>query len=417
MSKLALLGGQAIFEQPLEFRSFWPPVDELTAQKLQQLYYSRKWTAFDEAEPVFAKAFAAYHGAQHGVFTINGTITLQCALGACGIGSGDEVIVSPLTWYATAIAVRHVGARPVFVDIEPDTLCIDPDKIAAAINERTKAVIPVHAYGSMADMDRIMSIAKCNGLRVIEDCAHMHGGIWNGKHVGSIGEVGSFSFQQSKTMASAEGGVCITSDPEIADRIFRMKHIGYGPGEHPGNVRNGPPAGLLCYPFRATAFQALILHEQLKTLDSRLERYRNAARYLEDRLSNSTKIRFQKPGQKADRQGYFGWVMIFDDPTYASIPLTVIQKAMVAEGLEVMPTWDPVYRFILFNLKPEAYRIDQECVVTERLVPRILWFLHFYLGFDMGQVVRMADAIEKVMNNAEELAEYARNTATVSSFA
>src|SRR6185503_12502827 len=137
-----------------------------------------------------------------------------------GIGPGDEVIVPAVTWYATAMAPHYLGAKPVFVDVLPDTLCMDPEKVSAAITERTKAIVPVHLYGSMADMDRIMAIAKAHGLRVIEDCAHMHGGLWDGRHVGSIGDVGSFSFQHSKTMACADSGISITSDPEIADRLF-----------------------------------------------------------------------------------------------------------------------------------------------------------------------------------------------------
>src|SRR5262249_6440092 len=153
---------------------------------------------------------------------------LQRALAARGIGHKDEVTVAPLTWYATPIAVRHVRALPVFVDIEPDTLGIDREKIAAARTALPKAVMRVQAYRSMADMDRIMALAKRHGLRVIEDCAHMHGGIWDGKSVGSIGDVGSFSFQHTKTMSSGEGGICITNDGELADRIFRMKQIGYG---------------------------------------------------------------------------------------------------------------------------------------------------------------------------------------------
>jgi L-glutamine:2-deoxy-scyllo-inosose/3-amino-2,3-dideoxy-scyllo-inosose aminotransferase len=407
MSKLALLGGQPVFEQTLDHRSFWPPVDESTAKKLQDLYYSRQWTAFGDAEPAFAQAFAAHHGARYGIFAINGTVTLQCALGAYGIGAGDEVIIPPLTWYATAMAVRHVGALPVFVDIKPDTLCIDPDKIASAITKRTKAIIPVHAYGSMADMDSIMAIAQRHGFRVIEDCAHMHGGIWDGKGVGSIGDVGSFSFQQGKTMASGEGGICITNDPEIADRIFRIKQIGYGIGEQPREAKTGPPRGLLCYNFRATAFQAVILHEQLRSLDDRLERYRKGMRYLEERLNKSTKIRFQTRERKTDRQGYFGWVMIFDDPTYADIPVDVLQKAMRAEGLPLFRAEGPIYRFILFNLEPEAYRIDQACSVTEHACLRILWGSHAYLGLDENQIEKMADTIEKVMSNVDELRRYA----------
>src|SRR3984957_11709791 len=181
MSKLALLGGEPVLPQSLDWRAFWPPADESTAKKLEELFYSRKWTAFDEMEGVFSQAFASYHGCRHGIFMVNGTVTLQCALGAYGIGPGDEVIVPALTWYATAMAAHYLGARAVFVDIDPKTLCIDPEKIEEAITDRTKAIIPVHLYGSIADMDRIMAIAKEHDLKVIEDCAQMHGGIWDGK--------------------------------------------------------------------------------------------------------------------------------------------------------------------------------------------------------------------------------------------
>jgi dTDP-4-amino-4,6-dideoxygalactose transaminase len=403
-----MLGGTAVFEEALDFRSFWPPVDEVTGIRLQQLYRSRRWTAFDEAEPEFAQSFAAHHGARFGIFTINGTVTLQCALSACGIGPGDEVIVSPLTWYATAIAVRHVGAVPVFVDIRPDTLCIDAQKVEAAITERTRAIIPVHAYSSMTDMDAIMALAKRRNLRVIEDCAHMHGGIWDGRGIGSIGDVGSFSFQNTKVMSSGEGGICITNDTGLADRMFRMKQIGYGCGELPRQAKSGPPAGLLCYNFRATAFHAVILQEQLKSLNDRLERYCKVRRYLEDRLSQSTRIHFQLPGRKADRQGCFGWVMLFDDPAYADIPVDLLQKALAAEGVPLFRGEGPIYRFILFNVEPENYRIDHPCTVTEHACARMLWLLHPYLGLEQNQVEKMADAIEKVLDNADVLHRYAQ---------
>jgi L-glutamine:2-deoxy-scyllo-inosose/3-amino-2,3-dideoxy-scyllo-inosose aminotransferase len=406
VSDLALLGGTPVFDQALDWR--WPPVDDSTAQKLQELYFSRRWSAFDDAEGLFAQAFASHHDAKHGIFTINGTVTLQCALGAYGIGAGDEVIIPPWTWYATAMAVHYVGAKPVFVDVDPNTLCIDPIKIEAAITSRTKAIIPVHLYGSMADMDRIMEIAKKHRLRVIEDCAHAHGGIWGARHIGSIGDVGSFSFQHTKTMGCADAGACITDNAEIAERIFRMKHIGYAPGEHPGNVRGGPPADLTCHNFRATAFPALILQEQLKSLDGRLDLYAERVRYLEARLRSSTRIRFQARGRRADRQGYYGWVMLFDDPSYADIPIAIIQKAIAAEGLSVLQTWNPVYRFVLFNLRPDTYRIDQPCLVTERLVPRTLWLLHAYLGYERHEVERIGDIIEKVMGNVDALRRHAK---------
>lgn len=418
MSKLALLGGQPVFDQPLQFNKIWPPVDSTTAQRLQDVYYSREWTAFHDVEHRFAQDFADYHGAKYGVFMINGTVTLQCALGAHGIGPGDEVIVAPLNWYATAMAVRHVGACPVFVDIEADTLCMDPEKIPSAITERTKAIMPVHAYSSMADMDRIMQIAKRHNLKVIEDAAHMHGGIWDGKGIGSIGDVGSFSFQHSKTMASGEGGICITSDQDIAERIYRSKHIGYRYGDPPRRPKSGPPRGLMCYNYRAPSFLVAILENQLKTLDSLLARYASNVNYLEGRLKETTKIRFQKPGRKAERQGRQSWAMIFDAPEYADIPPAIIQLALNHEGIDsVLPVEGPIYSFKLFNLGPEEYRIAHPCTVTEHTRAHGVILLHPYLGLERPVIEKIADAIEKVHRHAEDLKTHARKLDTSEAFA
>jgi len=401
-SKPAFLGAQPVFERAIEWTTLWPPVDDSTADRLKELYFSRRWSSFDETEPAFDSAFARLHTSRHGVFMVNGTVTLECALAAYGIGAGDEVIVPPLTWYATAMAPHYLGARPVFVDIQRDTLCIDPVKIESAITDRTRAIIPVHVFGSAADMDRIMLIAKKHGLKVIEDCAHVHGSLWNDQGIGSIGDVGSFSFQQSKTMASGEGGICITNDDEIADRLYRMKHIGYGAGERQGKAQSGPPTGLVCHNYRATAFQALILHEQLKTLEDRLDRYRTAVDYLEKRLTQTTKIRFQRRPHQVKRQGYYLWVMIFDDPSFADIPLATLEKAFSAEGLQLSRTWDPLYRFILFNLKPDAFH-THPCAVTESVASRILALHHSLLGLEMPVLEKIADAIERVVTHIDEL--------------
>ena len=166
----------------------------------------------------------------------NGTTTLECSLAVLGVGTGDEVIVPALTWMATALSAFYVGANPVIVDIDPKTLCMDPAAMEAAITPKTKAIIPVHVYGSTADLEKILAIADKHGIPVVEDCAHMQGGFWNGRGVGSWGKVGSFSFQQSKTMASGEGGICITSDPELAEKIYLLKHIGYSRGVKQGQA-------------------------------------------------------------------------------------------------------------------------------------------------------------------------------------
>lgn len=193
-TKLAVHGGESLCREPLQQPAF-PPVDETTAQALAQLYLSRNWSFGGPEETAFAAEYAEYHGARHGIFMANGTVTLQCALDALGVGAGDEVIVPGMTWLATATAVLDTGATPVFVDVQPDTICLDPKAFEAAITPKTRVVISVHLYGSTADLDAIIEIAKRHNIAVIEDCAHAQGGVWNGRGVGSWGDVGSFSFR------------------------------------------------------------------------------------------------------------------------------------------------------------------------------------------------------------------------------
>nr|WP_053000226.1 DegT/DnrJ/EryC1/StrS family aminotransferase [Sphingomonas sp. Y57] len=403
MTDIAVFGGKPIFDKPLNWFDIWPPVTQNGEKALLDLYRSRQWSAFFPHERVFAEQFARHHQSKHGVFMANGTVTLQCALKALDVGPGDEVIVPALTWCATATAVHYLGATPVFVDIDAESLCLDPALVEAAITPRTRAIIPVHLYGAMADMPALLAIARRHDLRIVEDCAHMHGGLLDGRSAGSMGDVGSFSFQHSKTMASAEGGICITNDDAIAERIFRLSHIGYGPNQQQGAATEAPPPGMVCYPFRATAFQALILQDQLTTLNDRLVRYGQAVEYLEERLSRTTAVRFQKRAANTDRQGYFGWAMIFDHPDYRAISMPRIKEALVAEGVTVLPTWGPVYDYILFNLPRELYRIPAPCDVAHGVSPRMLWLIHPYLGLAAEEIEKIAEAIERVCGQIHRL--------------
>ena len=158
---------------------------------------------------------------------INGTATMHAALAAMGIGPGDEVIVPPLTMAATSMAVLHAGAVPVFADIDPDTWNIDPQSIERCITPRTRAIIPVAIYGLAPDLDSILAIARRHNLRVLEDDAQCFLGSIGGKIVGTLGDAASFSFQNSKHMTSGEGGMIITSNPELAGKIRRFANLGY----------------------------------------------------------------------------------------------------------------------------------------------------------------------------------------------
>lgn len=347
--KLALLGGQAALS--VGTCPEWPPRNEETALRLAELYMSGNWSFnLGGEDAALCEEFAAYHDARCGVFMVNGTATLHCALATLGVGAGDEVIVPAFAWLATAMAAHYVGAKIVFVDVEPTTLCLDPAKVEAAITERTKAIVPVHLYGSMADMDAIMAIADRHGLAVVEDCAQGHGGKWDGKGVGSLGHIGSFSFQHNKLMTSGEGGICITNDPELYDRLYRMKHIGYGPGEGMDNFTQTPNKNLICYNFRGTEFQALILRDQLKTPRPMTETYNRNALRLEARLADVPDVRVQSRGRLADPQGYYRWVVLFDDEPLEHVPLDLMLKAINAEGVPLEPTYGAVYAHRLFNL-------------------------------------------------------------------
>ncbi len=402
-SKLALLGGTPV-ATGLSFPEF-PPVTETTAQRLLEVYRSRQWSFNSPAEQEFQKVYARCHDAKHGIFMSNGTTTLEAALRACRIGPGDEVLVPALTWLATAMAVHYVGGTPVFVDIEPTTLCMDPAKAEAAITQRTRAIIPVHLYGSMADIGKLTELCGRHDLSMIEDCAHMQGGKWNGKGVGSWGRVGSFSFQQSKTISSGEGGICLTNDDELAERIFCYKHIGYRPGAFQGGAQQGPPDDLACHNYRGTAFEATILIEQAERLAARMERYAASARRLTERLTGIEGVRIQSPGRLATTQGYYGFCLIFDRGPLAGVSKEVIARAAAAEGITLGATYGPVYRHMLYNMPPSTFRIDQPCTVADTIAAEnTLLFAHQWLDADIGTIDKIGEIIVKLVTHGEALA-------------
>lgn len=403
-SELALLGGSPVAPEGVQ-GPVWPPISDAGEATLVEIYRSRNWSFGGPHEMKFAKEFAEAHDAKYGVFMANGTVTLQCALGAYGIGAGDEVIIPALTWPATAMAVLYLGATPVFVDVEASTLCLDPQAFEAAITPKTKAVIPVHIYGSMANLDEILAIAKKHNLVVVEDCAHAHGGKWNGKGVGSLGDVGSFSFQQSKTMASGEGGICITNDEEIAERLYRSKHIGYGDGSKQGVFAGGPPEGLICYNFRGTEFQAAILQDQLNNLDELIETYNQSAAKIEARLADIPGARVQSRGERSTRQSYYTLAVVFDEAPTKDIPLSRLLEAIGAEGFWVGGTYGCVYNHALWNIAPEKFRVaNGGCPISETIgSQRTVVVPHQFLGGEDAMIEAIGDIFAKVAQGASQL--------------
>lgn len=398
MTKLAIDGGPKVFEMPPR-RPAWPPVYPETAEKLKEIYLGHKWSFYAPREVEFNEKFAQYTGAKHCDMMANGTVTIEVALLALGIGPGDEVIVPAHTWLATGEAAIYVGATPVVVDVEPDTLCMDPAKFEAAITPRTKAVIPVHLFGSMADMDKIIPIARKHGIKIVEDCAHAHGAFWDGKHAGTMGDVGSFSFQESKILASGEGGCCITNDDQLSDRMGRISHIGYHRGAKQGEVSAPPPLGMVCHNYRVTDFQAEILLSQLQHLwQDTLIRAGNAE-FLRKRLNAIPGIRVQSAGRLAAPQSYYVFVT-FVDHTHLKENRTRedVIAALNAEGLGIGVSWgNLMYRQRLWTIPESMYRIES-CEIAEMLVTKELMALSLTtLMCPREDLENVCRAFEKVM--------------------
>ncbi|MDZ4765365.1 MAG: DegT/DnrJ/EryC1/StrS family aminotransferase [Chloroflexota bacterium] len=219
--------------------------------------------------------FAKLAGSQFAIATANGTTALHLALLAHGIGTGDEVITSPFTFIASANSILYTGARPVFVDIRADTYNIDPDLIEAAITPRTKAIMPIHLFGLMADIGAIMDIARRHNLIVIEDAAQAHGAMFNGQYAGSFG-TGCFSLYATKNMTSGEGGMITTNDPQIAETLKLLR-------AHGSKVRY--QHDILGYNFRLTDLHAAVGLAQIRKLCDFNERRRINAEFLSEHLT------------------------------------------------------------------------------------------------------------------------------------
>ncbi|MBR4885352.1 MAG: DegT/DnrJ/EryC1/StrS family aminotransferase [Lentisphaeria bacterium] len=397
METLAINGAAPVFGEKklMELIPPWPPRYPETEEKLLEVYRSGQWGGCRTYEQKLMTEFAEFQNARYSVWMANGTVTLECALLALGIGPGDEVIVPGVTWIATAQAPLYVGATPVIVDIDPESCCIDPARIEEAITPRTRAIIPVHLFSANADMDAIMAIARKHNLVVIEDCAHAHGAAQHGKGVGSIGDAGSFSFQLSKLMTAGEGGCCTTNSEEICDRIFRTSHI--------GNSRLFPKEplqqGLVCHQYRFTEFQAAIIYDQLQHEKELHARRTENMDLLVKLLKDTPGIVQQKSAfEDDDRAYYFPTFLLKNECLKPGVKRADIYAALNAEGVLFHEGWGaPLYASPAWNVPPEQYIKHETPVSDDVMYNRVMITHNAVLLTDEKIISKVAEALDKVM--------------------
>jgi dTDP-4-amino-4,6-dideoxygalactose transaminase len=414
---LALRGGKKVRGKPFPPH---PVITEGEMRAVAEVLNSGKLSTFI-AQPgefflggqkirQFERDFANYHGVRYAVAFNSATSALHAAVVACGVKAGEEVIVPPYTFTSTATCALMHNAIPVFVDVNPDIFCMDHAEIEQAITPRTRAIIPVHLFGNVTDMDEITAVAEKHDLKVIEDCAQAPGAIYKGRLVGTFGHCGIFSFQESKNIMTGEGGMLITDEDEIAD-IARMVR-NHGEVILESQKQRTYRSDILGWGYRMTELEAALGIEQLKKLEALNNQRIELAQYLSEGL---TPIQGLTPPVVYPhvKHVYYVFALKFDEDAIG-IPRDLFVKALNAEGIPfgagyVRPLYlNPIYHenkpFIYTYFGRDVNYDKGICPVTERLHERELMLTPVCRPpatfEDMDDVVR---AVGKIIDHKGEL--------------
>jgi perosamine synthetase len=331
----------------------------------------------------FEKEFAALCGTRGALGVVNGTMALHLALLTVDLRAGDEVLVPSLTYIATANAVRYCGAEPVFVEVDPQTWCMDPGKLEAAITRRTKGVIPVHLYGHPADMDAINHIAATHGLWVVEDAAESHLARYKGRPTGSLAKLGVFSFYGNKVLTSGEGGAITVDDPWLEHRARVLR----GQGVDPQRRYFFPITG---YNYRLTNLCCALLCAQMERAARMLERRRAIYRRYAELLEGVPGIGFQPVAPWAEPSPWLYCITV-DAQAYGR-DRDELMALLAAEDIDTRPFFIPVHRLPPF--KEASEKRGESLPVTDRLGATGL-NLPTYAEMDAADVEAVARAVRK----------------------
>ncbi|MFC2087788.1 DegT/DnrJ/EryC1/StrS family aminotransferase [Bacteroidota bacterium] len=416
-STLAILGGKPVRDRAKKWPGWpvWnPDTDE---EQVIKVLRSGIWSRRDVVTE-FETKWAEINGAKRCLTTVNGTNAMICALRNLDVGGGDEVIVPPYTFMATIQAVLQTGAMPVFVDVDPENGLIDVNKIEEKITPRTKAILPVHILGFPADMVRLMEIAKKHNLVVVEDACNAWLAEINHKKMGTFGDAGCFSFQNSKHCPMGEGGAILSDDDEFMDKCFSYHNWGTVYGSVTGILGQAVREGTK---MRLTEYQAAIGLAQLKRLESTTRTRSENAEYVKSKIKNIPGFIPFKIYDNVTRTVYHAFPFRYIKEEFKGLPRADFMKALSAEGISCGVGWgawlhkgeylnqafqsknfQKMYpkRMLDFN----RYLKQNECPKIEWLVDEeAVWFGHTQLLGTRSDMNDIATAIEKVYLNAEKL--------------
>jgi dTDP-4-amino-4,6-dideoxygalactose transaminase len=404
MSELALLGGSPVRTKPF---ALWPQYRPSDLERVRGVIESRHWGGYPMPSRYageFAEKFAALHGAKYGLCVANGTIALVAALNAVGIRFGDEVIVPAYTWDGTATAVLFAGGVPVFADVDPETYCLTAETARAVLTPRTRALLPVHMAMRFADMDGLTALAAEHDLKIVEDCAHAHGGQYRGRGAGSMGDVGCFSLQESKLMTAGEGGIVITSDLKMFEHLQSQTNCGRA------SMTDQFDQHVVGANYRMTDLQGALLIGQLEMWPEMAARRERSAARLTSALAGMTGVRPLRAQPEITRSAIYCYVFKYE-LAGEGVGRDLFAAALEAEGIPCDGRfYEPVYRSDLFHATPENCAqlkgdySSVKCPVSERAAyDESLWLPQFLLIGEDGDVDDVIAGVEKVLRHFDEL--------------
>lgn len=418
MSQLAILGGP---KTRTESYPKWPVWDQRDIDAVSEVIKSGRWGGFPYPGPKtaeLARKFVELQGGGYAVPMANGTVTMEVACRAAGIGWGDEVIVPAYTFQATAAAPMAAGAVPVIVDVDPNTYCLDPQAAEEAITPKTKAIIPVHLGSSMADMNAIMALAKKHNLIVIEDCAHAHGAKWNGQGAGTIGDFGSFSLQSSKTLTTGEGGILLCRTPEMAAKAASIIDCG-----RPHSLGGGPEDENMDFQvggnYRLSEISAALALVGIERFPAQAKQREEMAAYMDESLSEIPGVRVLKRDPHHTTRSFYRYIFAID-PEEFGVEHDVLCAALDAEGVGCWIGYEAMHNYDLFQPQksklavpsafPEYFKYEQMDLpeATRACEHEAVWLDEAVFRTGPKGVDDAVAAIKKIQENANGLAEAAQ---------